>query len=133
MDYDMTTPCEHCPFRNDKPGFITPARAREIAHAIIQEQRTFTCHKTTVPVEDDDGGSDMVDGPNAQHCGGALIFLESIERPNQMMRIAERLGLYDRRKLDMTAPVVRSAAEFVRLQSSTRDLRKALRRRKGMR
>jgi len=130
MNYDMKRPCEHCPFRNDKPGFITPARAREIAHAIIQEQRTFTCHETTVPVEDDDGNSDMVDGPNAQHCAGALIFLERLKRPNQMMRIAERLGMYDYKKLDMGAPIVSSAKEFVALQSSTRDLQKALRRKR---
>lgn len=39
------------------------------------------------------------------HCAGALIFLEKRNRPNQMMRIAERTGSYDRRTLDMKAPV----------------------------
>lgn len=29
------------------------------------------------------------------HCAGAMIVLEHEERPNQIMRIAERLGFYD--------------------------------------
>ena len=115
MNYNMTTPCPECPFRNDRSGYLTRARAIEIIGAITDGQKTFTCHKTTVPVEDDDGECDMMDGPNAEHCAGALILLEKLERPNQMMRIAERLGMYDRTKLDMKAPVVSSAAEFVRV------------------
>ena len=67
----------------------------------------------------------MEDGPNAEHCAGALIFLEAQEQPNQMMRIAERLGLYDRRKLDMESPVFDDAdamADHLRDQlGSTRD------------
>jgi hypothetical protein len=116
VKYDMTAPCPHCPFRNDRPGFITPARAREIAKAITIEQKTFACHQTTVAVEDDEGNCDMQETPDSQHCAGAMILLERLERPNQMMRIAERIGLYDMRKLDMSAPVVRSVREFVKLQ-----------------
>lgn len=114
----MTEPCPQCPFRTDIHGYLTPERAEEIAHGIIEEQRTFTCHKTTVPVEDDDGHCDMEDGPNAQHCAGAMIFLEKLKRPNQMMRIAERLGMYDYRKLNMKAPVVGSVREFVEVHSN---------------
>lgn len=96
----MKTPCPHCPFRTDIRGYLRPERMEEIIDALL-DGGTFTCHKTTVPDEEDG----MVDGPNAQHCAGALIFLEHQERPNQMMRIAERLGFYDRTKLDMEAPV----------------------------
>lgn len=39
------------------------------------------------------------------HCAGALIFNEKRHTPNQMMRICERLGFYDARKLDMKAGV----------------------------
>lgn len=28
-----------------------------------------------------------------------------MEQPNQMMRICERVGVYDRRKLDMDSPI----------------------------
>ena len=42
-----------------------------------------------------------------------MILLEKIERPNQLMRIMERLGFYDREKLDMTAPVFDTPKEFI--------------------
>jgi hypothetical protein len=116
MNFEMTTPCPHCPFRNDIPGFLTKARAREIARAIAIEDKTFTCHQTTVAVEDGDGNCEMVNGPNAQHCAGALILLEKLDSPNQLMRIAERIGYYDRRKLDMQAPVVDTVREFIARQ-----------------
>ena len=65
---------------------------------------------------DEEGNSEMEDGPNAQHCSGALIVLEKLEQPNQMIRISERLGLYDRRKLNMKAPVFDDFDEFAEAQ-----------------
>ncbi len=103
MNFTMTKPCAHCPFRVDIPGYLRGERMEEIIDALFNDQ-SFTCHETTVPDEDDESG-EMVDGRNAQHCAGAMIFLEHQERANQMMRISERLGLYDRRALDMDAPV----------------------------
>lgn len=58
----------------------------------------------------------MKDGPNAQHCAGALILLEKMEQPNQMMRWMERIGAYDRTKLDMDAPVFGDTEEFIEAQ-----------------
>jgi pSer/pThr/pTyr-binding forkhead associated (FHA) protein len=52
-----------------------------------------------------------------QHCAGATILLERLNRPNQMMRWMERLGGYDRTKLDMDAPVYRTPTAFVRAQT----------------
>jgi len=104
MLYTLTKPCDNCPFRTNVTPYLSPERVSEIATAVLQCQGTFTCHKTTVASsESEDGG--MRDGPKAQHCAGALILLEKLERPNQMMRICERLGLYDRHKLVMGAPV----------------------------
>jgi len=88
----MTKPCKECPFligSNFKPKALR-------AHA----SGAFGCHKAC----------DSVDGafePNSEtpHCAGALIALEKIGQPHQMMRIAGRLGMYDTRKLDMGAPV----------------------------
>jgi hypothetical protein len=101
--WSMTTPCNNCPFRNDKPPFgLRPGRVREIAVAL--ERTTFTCHKTTVHNDDDDDPG-MIDGPNARHCAGALILMEKNGSSSQMMRIAERLGLYDPKRLDLDAPV----------------------------
>lgn len=113
MDMKLTTPCRDCPFRTDIPGYLRGERMEEIIDALHGDQ-TFTCHKTTVESEpDDDGETHTVDGPNAQHCAGALIFLEHQERPSQLMRVYERLGGYDRTKLDMDAPVPDCEYELV--------------------
>lgn len=78
MKYTMTTPCDQCPFLNNS-GFKLAALYR---HASGE----FACHKTC---EVDDVGT----------------FQPKRDRPHQMMRICERLGFYDRTKLDMEAPV----------------------------
>lgn len=46
------------------------------------------------------------------HCAGFLILLEK-EGPNQMMRIAGRLGIYDASILDIDSPVYESVSECV--------------------
>lgn len=62
----------------------------------------FHCHKTGTTDEETDN---LIATPASKHCAGALIYLEKRHRSNQMMRIAERLGLYDRTKLNMSADV----------------------------
>ncbi len=116
MNFDLRRPCKDCPFRTDIPGFLSKARAREITRAITDGQGTFSCHKLNDFTEDDEGEPVVIEGDKAQHCAGALIFLERINRPNQMMRIAERLRLYDRTKLDMDAPVFASATAMIKAQ-----------------
>lgn len=103
MKFDLRTPCPQCPFRSDIPAYLTPARVTEIDRSLIQA--TFPCHKTT---QFDEDGEVIPSTPGERHCAGALIILEKLGRPSQMMRIAERLGLYDMRKLDMQAPVFNS-------------------------
>lgn len=78
----------------------------EIQESLITAD--FPCHKTTA--EGDEG--EVVVPETAQHCAGALILLEKIEEPSQMMRICERIGLYDRRKLKMDAPMFDSWDEM---------------------
>lgn len=101
MKFDMKTPCLQCPFRSDVHLYISADRAEEILDAITNGGQTFACHKTTEFADD----GEHVPSAGEQHCAGALILLEKIERPNQMMRIMERLGEYDRTRLDMDAPV----------------------------
>lgn len=96
MKFDLKKPCAECPFIKGSATNTTLAEGR--LDGIVDDIRdgaTFTCHKT-------------LEKPSReqQHCGGALIFLEREENPNQMMRIAERMGLYDYTKLDMTADII---------------------------
>lgn len=100
MNYDLTKPCNLCPFRNDsKRLYVSPERLEEMASG------EFCCHKTG---EINDEGGEICPTAKSQHCAGLLIMREKMEQPHQMMRICERLGLYDRTKLDMNAPVFES-------------------------
>jgi hypothetical protein len=100
MKYDMTKPCAECPFLKKHTRAFTLKRLREFASG------EFPCHKTAESQEDDDGrDSGYVATPNSHHCAGALIFLEKRQQSHQMMRICERLGLYNHERLDMTAEV----------------------------
>ncbi|WP_121616827.1 hypothetical protein [Virgibacillus halodenitrificans] len=96
MKFDLKTPCKDCPFIKGSSTNITLAEGRieEIVDD-IRDGMTFTCHKTLEKPKREQ-----------QHCGGALIFLEKESRPNQMMRIAERIGVYDHRKLNMEADLI---------------------------
>lgn len=115
MKFDLVRPCKDCPFRSDIPGYLSAARVREIVDAITRQQGTFTCHKTN---KFEDG--ETIETRDSQHCAGALIFLERLGRPNQMMRIAERLGGYDHTKLDMDSPVFKTPSAMERAQPKRR-------------
>ena len=109
--YGMSTPCGNCPFRTDIRPYLRKARVREIERSL--ERSSFPCHKTTGLVVDD---QTYVPTGREVHCAGALILMEKEGRSSQMMRIAERLGLYDARELDMDAPVFNSFDEMVEAQ-----------------
>lgn len=99
--FKLISPCAKCPFRRDVPGYLRPERVASICDALLRDQ-SFICHATLkLPSHD------------RQHCAGATIFLERQGRPNQMMRVSERLGLYDHRKLNMDAPVFLTAGEAI--------------------
>lgn len=96
MKFDLKKPCKDCPFIKGSATNTTLAEGR--LEGIVDDIRagmTFTCHKTLEKRQSEQ-----------QHCGGALIFLEKENNPNQMMRIAERFGLYNRKALHMDADLV---------------------------
>ena len=101
MKFDLKKPCADCPFRTDVTPYLHLERAEEIVDGLTHQQQTFTCHKTNS--QSDDG--ETIETEDSQHCAGALIMLEKMEQPNQMMRWMERIGYYDRTKLDMQANV----------------------------
>lgn len=97
MKYDLVKPCKTCPFRIENDGFKFPYRRAE---QIVYADGGFACHSTTTKK------GRGVNHKEAQACAGRLIVLERSEQPDQMMRICERIGLYDRRKLKMDTPGV---------------------------
>jgi hypothetical protein len=111
--YKLRRPCEGCPFRTDVPGYLRRERAQEIAEDLANGSE-FACHKTTVSDEEFGGdGSERVATQDSAFCAGALITMERSGQANQIMRVAERLGLYEHEKLDMYAPVHESLFAFV--------------------
>lgn len=95
MNYNLHTPRSECPFL--KGSRFTQRRLAQFASG------EFPCHKQSVLNENDEF-KERADG-KTNHCAGALIYLEKRNAPHQMMRICERLGVYDRTKLEMDAKV----------------------------
>jgi hypothetical protein len=120
MRMDLKTPCAGCPFRNDRRPYLTVGRAEQIVESITDLQQSFQCHKTVEWQEEPDGTETPLTKEGDQHCAGALIMLEKMERPNQWMRIAERLGCYDRSRLKMDAPVYDSGEEMIAAHEAAR-------------
>ena len=116
MNFKLKRPCAKCPFRSDKVFPLHPGRTEDILNGLLRGG-TFACHETVdydnQPDDDEDGDSFHVSTDGEQHSAGAAILLEKMNAPNQMMRIAERLGLYDRTKLDMSAPVYEDDEEML--------------------
>lgn len=96
MKLELKQPCKDCPFIKGSSTNTTLREGR--IDGIVEDIRndlSFTCHKTLDKADQDQ-----------QHCAGALIFLEKEDNPNQLMRVAERLGMYDRTKLNMGVDII---------------------------
>lgn len=98
MKYTMTNPCDQCPFLN------TPQMKRGFAMRRLKEfaESDFPCHQTA---DADNEEGEYYATEKSVACAGMLIFNEKRGYANQMMRISERLGMYDASKLDMEAKV----------------------------
>jgi hypothetical protein len=108
----LATPCADCPFLREGGIRLTSARVKEIAGGMLATQgHTFTCHKA-------------VDRGTKEHCGGALIFAEKHNNQTQMMRIAERLRLYDHTKLRGHARVFDTLKEMLATALDARSPRR---------
>jgi hypothetical protein len=125
--FRLRKPCKNCPFRNDtaRPFYLGRPRRLEIAGA-LRAGSTFTCHETTVPVEDDDSGTlDMTDGPKAAMCAGALATMERERISSQAVRMALGFGMTTTEHLDHlrdTAPVHDSLTEWVAAEDEPSDV-----------
>lgn len=95
--FNLKKPCNNCPFRK---GFGERYRLPEDRLREIMTATSFDCHKTTRTVENSDGSTDRVSTRDSQHCVGLMVILDRLNRPNQMMRIGERMGMIDYSTLD---------------------------------
>lgn len=119
MHFDLHVPCSNCPFLKKGGIRLTRARVNEIAgNSLSPDGKTFPCHKTTI-----DGVEGLVATASSRHCAGSLIFSEKHKNATQMVRIAERLGLYNARKLMSQKEVVDKVFDSVReMQKANRGV-----------
>lgn len=115
MKFDLSKPCQNCPFRTDIKGYLRPERIAEITDSVLAGE-FFGCHKSTILVPDpnDEGCEDRGIGEDTQECAGAAIFAAKHGRSSQISRIVERIG-GKVAELDMSQPVVSSRAEMLRV------------------
>jgi hypothetical protein len=98
--FDLKTPCNECPFLKEQSIVIERNRAKQIIDE-ISDNKTFPCHKTNgMKIE--------------QQCAGALLYLESNHIPNQMLRMADRLGIYKPNELKGYELVFTNAKEMLK-------------------
>ncbi len=101
----MTSPCSDCPFLKKGGIRLRTARVREL----VKNEGDFPCHKTVKR----NGDGEWVKQHTASVCGGSLIFMDKIDQPNQMMRIAQQLGIYDPKQSKNRDLVFDSVAEML--------------------
>lgn len=112
----MTKPCPKCPFRSDIPVYLTAERIDELEGTLVQSY--FVCHETVDYSTVEDSEDEPAETKKTQHCAGALILLEKLEQPSNLMRIYERLHGYDYTKLEMDSPVYDTFKEMRDAQRS---------------
>lgn len=98
MKYDLTVPCDNCPFRRVGGIRLRPGRVEEVAaYATDRQGAMFACHKTARQRDEEASEDDTrVHNAKSQHCAGALIFAFKQGTMNQAARMAERIGFFDR-------------------------------------
>jgi hypothetical protein len=108
---NLEKPCDDCPFRKEGGIRLSERRIDDIVEA-----ERFDCHKTV----HDDGWNDetgeYASRGDERMCAGWMIMREKLEdsegvRIPQIMQIAERLGMYDKKKLMESADQVFDSVE----------------------
>lgn len=99
MKFTRSEPCAECPFLKKYKHGYTEERLNEFASS------AFPCHKTAELIGDEEGMEEYRIGSKSVACAGALIYAEKRGVSTQTMQIAERLGLYEKKILNMEAAV----------------------------
>lgn len=111
--FSLKKVCANCPFRKDRPFYLSPVRVLHIGTALLYGEK-FTCHKT-IEYGEDDQGNPTYEGEAQQFCAGALATLIRGGHPNGYVQVAERLGIRDPSEFDADSqPVYDSIDEWAR-------------------
>lgn len=111
MKFDLTSPCDTCPFRSNVAPFLTRKRVSHILKEILVSDKTFACHKTVY--KRSGSRTRLVD---RQHCAGALIMLYRARWPNWRFLVAGMLGLFNPRRLKLRSQVYATPEAMIEAQ-----------------
>jgi hypothetical protein len=103
MEFNLVGPCSDCPFRSDINPYLKSARVLQIVGDL--ETATFACHNTTSATKPQPRSNGKFAKRIVEHCGGALVAMAKSEMFGCLQQVAERLGMWDSSKLQITAPV----------------------------
>lgn len=118
--FQLVRPCENCPFRNDRPPFLTAARARSIAEELSDPVGAyFMCHKTW------DYGESRIGTKDFAVCAGSLVCMKKGEGLNRSARIGAALGIFDPDRLDLGSPVFDGLQAWVAAHDEAEARRRA--------
>lgn len=121
MLFNLTKPCSNCPFRNDKPIYLTIGRIKEIYNGLTKKDQSFSCHKT-VDYSDFEEIENYKRKNTESFCAGALIFLKNNNRlyDNKLIRVSAIFKLFDDSKLDLDSPIYKNYNEMINAFKSRR-------------
>jgi hypothetical protein len=102
--FDLRRPCVNCPFRRGQGELfqLGPERLYEIVTATA-----FQCHKTV----DYSDWSEAKPGDRPQQCAGLMTLLHRERLDNQIMQVAQILGVWDPVGMDPKYEVYDTLAE----------------------
>lgn len=108
MLFDRIDPCSQCPFRRaSAPGWLGSYTPDGVI-AAIQCDQPFPCHPTVNYDDPDWERKVMAPDSKAQHCAGFFILMRHMRKlPRDPEQYAQS------KRLDMTAEVFRTPAEFL--------------------
>lgn len=111
MKTDLTAPCSDCPFRKDSTeGWLGRARATEIVEAVLEQDQTFSCHKTNSWCDET---GDTIETKDSQLCAGAAAMNHHQGNPNFIFRLAAMVRRDTGKELKNTDIVFRHKKEFI--------------------
>jgi hypothetical protein len=114
--FRLKKPCSSCPFRNDIIPFLTQKRATEIKEALVNMDKSFSCHKTvdySKPINENYKPSE-----NDSQCVGALTLLIKTKTiyNNFLFRFALITKLLELKNIDLNEPIFDTWEEFIENQ-----------------
>lgn len=115
VGFKLKTPCADCPFRTDAPQHEgVAADLMKYANSIDDGHFIHSCHKTDSRADDAEAGSfARATSVGVQHCAGALIMLEKMDKRQVPAWIAYAKKKFKPEELDMKAAVFSSIAQLV--------------------